>query len=268
MKIGVVGSTGMLGEQVVQTALDRGHTVEMSKVQLERDFSATNFDWGQDVLINCSGKIALKHPSPREMIMVNSLAPWKLAKIAEEIGFHLIHMSTDAVFSGRATKPLMSSSNPDPIDLYGRSKLAGEPLDPYTTVVRGSFIGPDHGFLHWLLHAKSPVQAWNRVTWNGGSVKVMARTLIDIAENEEYQKLGGVLHVAAQKSVTKAWMVEYLVRGLNLPIDVIHLTDVPVIRRALEPDIVLPPVQESLDELIEELEEEWKRPPKSQSQSQ
>ena len=249
MNYAVVGSTGMLGKRVVDELHDRGNdVVSTPRIRFGVGFPSIVFS-GIDVIINCAGSIDLKGDSKTQMIETNAIGPWQLAAAAEEWGCRLIHMSTDCVFSGQTAYSLFSHSLPDPTSLYGRSKLAGEPWGENVLVVRGSFIGPDHGFFPWVLNAKSPIQAWTAALWNGGSVKVMAKALVDLAEGDKT----GILHVAAKRHVSKAWMVEYILEQLDLDITTIQLTDTPAIWRALEPDIVLPPVKDSLDELIEEV---------------
>ena len=253
-----MGATGMLGKRVVQEAEQRGHTVVAPAVRFGEYIVPVTFS-SMDVIINCAGIIPAKMPSPEHMIQVNSLGPWQLARVACEWNTRLVHMSTDCVFSGEKIRSLNTQTLPDPIDLYGRSKLTGEPSGKNVVVVRGSFIGLEHGFLYWLLREKGLVQAWTKAMWNGGSVKIMAHALVDLAESD----VEGVVHVAAETPVSKAWMIEYLIDALDLHIDAINFIREPSIWRALEPDIVLPPVKDSLDELVEEAkatEEEWRTP--------
>ena len=238
----------MLGKRVVEETRRRGHTVAVPMTRFGDKFESLNFS-GADVIINCAGSISLKEPTPVEMIEANAIGPWQLADAAREWDCRLIHMSTDCVFGGERARQLTSNTTPDPVDLYGRSKLAGETWGENVLVVRGSFIGPDHGFFHWVLSTKSPIQAWTKAYWNGGSVNVMAKALVDLAEGN----MIGIVHVAASESVSKAWMVEYILTQLDVDITTVNLIDTPAIWRALEPDIVLQPVKDSLDELIEEV---------------
>jgi dTDP-4-dehydrorhamnose reductase len=57
---------------------------------------------------------------------VNGLAPGLLAQQAKEIGAAFIHFSTDYVFNGRMGTPYTEGDQPDPLNVYGRSKFAGE----------------------------------------------------------------------------------------------------------------------------------------------
>ena len=255
MHLFIFGGSGMLGKRVVSQARERGHTVfapDHNSHPIQDSLDSLRWLSGgkdPDVIINCAGVCP---PSSAElMIPSNSIGPHKLSSF----GFRLIHMSTDCVYSGRKSGWLdAAKDNPDPIDLYGGSKLAGEPAGERVLVVRGSFIGPEHGFLRWLLDAKGTVKAWMNAIWNGGSADRMAEALLNLAEGD----LTGVIHVAAADHVTKAWMVEYLIDALNLPLSV-EIVKEPQISRALWPDVTLPHVKQSLDELISQLngEDRW-----------
>ena|SRR3990167_2111231 len=243
-KIWLFGSSGMLGEKVADVAEEQGYEVySPSHQSWPIELPGTPVQNGDAVVINCAGR--LPPTSFPEMIETNAIGPHQLAKL----GMRMIHVSTDCVFSGKGSESYHSSQErPDPIDLYGRSKLLGEVQAPHVLNVRTSFIGLRHGFLRWLLDSHGKVEAWIHAYWNGGSVRRVAEAIVTLAEGDQT----GVIHLAAAQRVTKAWMVEYLVEELNLPIDSIELVPEPVINRALDPDVLLPPIKQSLDELIEE----------------
>jgi dTDP-4-dehydrorhamnose reductase len=202
---------------------------------------------GADAIINCAG--VLPGRPYRETVLTNALGPHNLARF----GIRLIHMSTDCVFSGRKYPTqngygLDSGLTPDPTDLYGRTKLAGEPSGDHVLVVRGSFIGEGAGFLGWLLSAKGQVDAWERAHWNGTSVAIMAEQLVILAEGRRT----GIAHVASPTEVTKAFMITYLQEQLDLPIEPVAVAE-PAIWRVLWPDIEVPPVEDMLHWLVGDL---------------
>jgi len=244
----------MLGEEVVYQAAERGHEV------VAPTHFHCNIAEGNDLLklfhehtpafdgiINCAGvRPSAERSSIRDMIMTNALGPHMLAKA---FGVHVVQVSTDCVYSGRQPKNgmWMSAQLPDPIDLYGRSKLTGEIYENALTV-RTSFLGLRHGLLPWIIaHQQGTIEAWTRAYWNGGSARAVAQKLLDFSE----QKRTGLLHLAAADPVTKAWMVEYALSSLDRPVNV-RLVDKPRIWRALQPDVELQPVKMSLDELLEQ----------------
>ncbi|CAB1276719.1 dTDP-4-dehydrorhamnose reductase subunit, NAD(P)-binding, of dTDP-L-rhamnose synthase [Candidatus Nitrosacidococcus tergens] len=57
---------------------------------------------------------------------VNGTAPGILAEIAKELDAALIHYSTDYVFNGKNNTPYQEGDIPNPINTYGKTKLAGE----------------------------------------------------------------------------------------------------------------------------------------------
>ena len=59
---------------------------------------------------------------------VNADGPYILAKSAKEIGAKLVHISTDYVFDGTKKEPYSENDKPNPLQVYGKSKLKGELL--------------------------------------------------------------------------------------------------------------------------------------------
>src|SRR5579872_1046511 len=150
----VLGGTGMLGHKLVQRLTARGFWIaatarsasllkspaaRASIAGAKRIFDDVDvLDDDQlsdvvataepDVIVNAVGVIkqidAAKDPVAT--IATNALLPHRLAALCAKRGIRLIHVSTDCVFSGRKG-PYSERSPPDAEDLYGRSKLLGEP---------------------------------------------------------------------------------------------------------------------------------------------
>jgi dTDP-4-dehydrorhamnose reductase len=81
---------------------------------------------------------------------VNHLAVKQLAKIANNQQARLIHISTDYVFDGESDKPYIETDTPNPINVYGRTKLAGEKalqaLMPINAlIIRTSWLYSEYG---------------------------------------------------------------------------------------------------------------------------
>lgn len=249
MKVWVTGANGVLGRRVAEAAQARGHDVLATThwdCPIDSvDCVARMVQAEPDVVINCAGK--LPGAPPIEMVMANSLGPHILAKT----GVRMVHMSTDCVFSTRLAAGRVLNfpdDAPAPVDLYGRTKLAGEPGDPHVLVVRGSFVALDGGFLQWLLKAQGEVEAWMRATWNGTTADIMATKLVELAESDRT----GLIHVASLKVTTKAWMVKTFAQVLGLPITIKETVE-PVLVRALYPDVELPDAEGTMRAYAEEL---------------
>ena len=77
-------------------------------------------------------------------ILVNAVAPGAIARAAAELSVPLVHFSTDYVFDGEKRAPYVESDAVNPINAYGRTKLAGEEAiraaNPKHLILRTSWI--------------------------------------------------------------------------------------------------------------------------------
>jgi len=80
------------------------------------------------LIVNAAAHTAvdLAQSEPDKAFAINATAPGVLAEEAAALGAALIHYSTDYVFDGRKPAPYLESDAPNPLGVYGQSKLAGE----------------------------------------------------------------------------------------------------------------------------------------------
>jgi dTDP-4-dehydrorhamnose reductase len=83
-----------------------------------------------DVLFNAAAynAVDVAESDPAAALAVNATAPRHLAAAARRIGARFVHVSTDYVFDGTASRPYREDDAPRPINVYGASKLAGETI--------------------------------------------------------------------------------------------------------------------------------------------
>ena len=154
-----------------------------------------------DVIINCIGqtnKIRGENLNNIEKyIKLNSLFPFRLKEICGEIKSRLIHFSSDCVFSGE--KGFYSEKdNPDPTDIYGKSKLLGELDYENIITIRKSVIGHEldskKGLLEWFLNHEGIVEGYKEAIFSGLTVLELAR-IIDmyILPNKDIK---GIIHLS------------------------------------------------------------------------
>lgn len=210
----------MLGQAVRET-LRLDHRVwAMGKEHLDiTDFQAVYVllqAIQPQVVINCAGMVKDRRVPAAEFVRVNSLAPHILAQMCDLWRARLIHISTDCVFSGRQG-PYSEDSIPDPLDLYGRSKLAGEVGAPHLTI-RTSFIGlGERGLLAWLKRQKgASVPGYAEAIWSGLTAPALARVIGKLIADDT---AAGVLHVAGQ-AISKRDLLKLLVEAFRLPVKV------------------------------------------------
>lgn len=132
-KIVVLGGKGMLGTDLMQalqkqnitaTVLDLPEFDITDKEQLEESIENAT------VIINCAAYTNVeKAESETELAhKVNAQALGNLAATAKNTGAWVLHISTDFVFDGQSDTPYIETDPPNPINEYGKSKLAGEQL--------------------------------------------------------------------------------------------------------------------------------------------
>jgi dTDP-4-dehydrorhamnose reductase len=81
-----------------------------------------------DLIVNAAAYTAVDRAEsePELALAINGVAPGILAEEAKRLGAALIHYSTDYVFDGSKAAPYTEDDEPRPINVYGRTKLAGE----------------------------------------------------------------------------------------------------------------------------------------------
>ena len=80
------------------------------------------------VVINAAAYTAVDkaETEPERALKINGIAPGILAEEAKKAGALMVHYSTDYVFDGTKTEPYVETDAPNPLGVYGRSKLAGD----------------------------------------------------------------------------------------------------------------------------------------------
>ncbi|MCM1005860.1 MAG: dTDP-4-dehydrorhamnose reductase [Prevotella sp.] len=83
-----------------------------------------------DFVINAAAYTAVDKAESEPDIcrLINTDAPGILAEACAETGAKLVHVSTDYVFGGNASRPYKETDTPKPGSVYGRTKLAGEEI--------------------------------------------------------------------------------------------------------------------------------------------
>ena len=132
MKILLLGSNGQLGRELERQLSSVGSVAAFSRSALD----ITNHRAVRDavlaihpnIIVNAAAFTAVdKAETDSERAnSVNAEAIANLAQIAQKNGAWLIHYSTDYVFDGSKLTPYIETDAPNPINVYGASKLAGE----------------------------------------------------------------------------------------------------------------------------------------------
>jgi dTDP-4-dehydrorhamnose reductase len=132
-------------------------------------------------------------------IRINALMPHELAELCAEWAGHLIHFSTDCVFSGRKGK-YTEDDPPDAEDLYGKSKFLGEVTAPNAITLRTSIIGREltehRSLLDWFLSQNGgSARGFRRVIYSGITTNEMANVVTMLVR--DLPALSGTFQVAS-----------------------------------------------------------------------
>ncbi len=132
MKVLVTGAHGQLGSDIV-SILKNNHEVDgLSRSELDiTNFTLTNRIIQQkkpEVVIHCAAytKVDQAEKDVDQAFLVNAYGTRNMAVASQEAGAKLVYISTDYVFDGTSSVPYREFDVPNPVNNYGKSKLAGE----------------------------------------------------------------------------------------------------------------------------------------------
>jgi len=132
MRILLLGKTGQLGWELNRTLPILGDVTALDSTELD----ITQPDQVQDVIhqfqpliiINATAYTAvdMAENEPKKAMLINGDAPALLADLATVNKAAFIHFSTDYVFDGDKGSEYKENDPPNPLNVYGKSKLTGE----------------------------------------------------------------------------------------------------------------------------------------------
>jgi dTDP-4-dehydrorhamnose reductase len=132
MHILLLGKNGQLGWELQRSLASLGTVTALDIAELNlADFAAvrkTVRALSPQVIVNASAYTAVDRAEsePEKAFAINATIPGILAEEALALKAVLIHYSTDYVFDGGKGSAYSEDDNPNPLNVYGQSKLAGE----------------------------------------------------------------------------------------------------------------------------------------------
>lgn len=193
----------------------------------------------------------------------NALGPQDLAAETADLGIPLVHVSTDYVFDGLANRPYDEHDLPNPLSVYGASKLAGEiavrKLNPRHYIVRTAWLYWESGkgfVLSMCSNASRPeLRVANDQIGSPTYVPHLADAIARLVETGAY----GTYHLAGTGGVSRWQLVSEVFSLLNIstPLRPVSYRVFPrgarrprysVLTSVQEPRIMLPPWQEGIAE--------------------
>ena len=154
---------------------------------------------------------------------VNADGPYILAKSAKEIGAKLVHISTDYVFDGTKKEPYSENDKPNPLQVYGKSKLKGELLiqDTYISgfIIRTSWVYGNHGknFVNTILKlakTKNEIQVIDDQFGSPTYVNDLAEIILNLILNSTLTNLD-LIHYSNKGGVSWYEFAKYIIKLKN-----------------------------------------------------
>lgn len=216
----VTGAGGQLGTDLLHVLASRpdDDVTALTRAQLDltdedgvrtavRDWlSAARARGARPVVVNAAAYTAVDAAEDDEdtALLVNGAAPGWLAEEVAGRG-RLVHVSTDYVFAGDATRPYRVDDEPAPRTAYGRTKLAGEravaAVDDDALVVRTAWVHAAHGtnFVRTMLRLEAEQDTVSVVddqtgtpTWSADLARGLVQAALSPARGVQHATNTGV----------------------------------------------------------------------------
>lgn len=247
MKVLVTGANGQLGYDVVK---------ELQKQNIEcygaarKDFDIVDFNGTEkfianympDVVIHCAAYTYVDKAEDEQGLcyLVNASATENIAEICKKINAKMLYISTDYVFDGTKDGFYEVEDEPNPINVYGKTKLLGEQavqriLKKYF-IVRISWVFGEHGnnFVKTMLRLGKERKGINVVADQYGSPTYtadLAPLLVEMIQTEKY----GIYHATNEGVCTWAEFGEEIFKIAGMDVKVNHITTAEYPTRAKRP---------------------------------
>ena len=220
-RILLTGKTGQVGYELNRSLQGLGEIIALDRSRMD----LANLDQVRAVIrevkpcliINPAAYTAVdKAESEPELAMrINAEAPAVMAEEAKKLGAAMIHYSTDYVFDGTKTSAYVEDDPTCPINVYGRSKLAGEQAIqdagiPHL-ILRTSWVYGQFGknFLLTILRLAQERDALSIVadqygapTWSrtiaDSTAHILAQIGVGTHGHDRWQEVSGLYHMTAQ----------------------------------------------------------------------
>jgi dTDP-4-dehydrorhamnose reductase len=128
----LTGKTGQVGSELLLLLPRLGEVVAPDRHELDflnpHSIRSAVREIRPELIINAAAFTAVDAAETQEAEAhaINADAPGVLAEEAKKIGSAVVHYSTDYVFDGSKATPYDEADSPAPINVYGKTKLAGE----------------------------------------------------------------------------------------------------------------------------------------------
>lgn len=131
MKIVLIGANGQLGSDIAEV-FSKDEVIGLTHTDIEvKDLESVSkniIEYKPDIVINTAAfhNVPECEKNDLKAFEINAIGAKNLAIICKDNNLSLLHISTDYIFDGKTATPYTEDSLPNPLNVYGITKLAGE----------------------------------------------------------------------------------------------------------------------------------------------
>lgn len=227
VRVLVTGAQGLVGTRVVRR-FQRNETHEvlgLGHVALDvtsRDAVLSTITTFQpDLIVHAAAMTGVDdcEARPEAAFVANALAVRYVVDGATRVDARVVHLSTDFVFDGLQRRPYVEWDRPNPLSIYGLSKLGGEQeLRETDTCIRTSWVfgGPDEGFVATVLRlAQRAESSGETLSFVGDqmSVPTFAGDLAELIYDLGVGYVPGMYHATNEGATSRAGFARDILRA-------------------------------------------------------
>jgi len=229
--VAILGGKGMLGTDVASACRQQGFEIKVFDLP---EFDITNVQQlkqalnGVQTIVNCAAYTNVDGAESEAELAyeVNAAAAGRLGALVKEANGWLLHIGTDFVFDGRLNRPYRETDIPNPINEYGKTKLAGEQLLGQNGCrhciirVEWTYGSAGNNFVTKLIQRAKTNKVLKVVDDQTGSPTATTEVSKVICELLR-KKPVGIFHFASDGYVSRYEMAKFIFDKLSMNVDVL-----------------------------------------------
>lgn len=246
MKVLITGADGQLGHDLVSNLSNHHQAIGLNRKQLDVTDIARVSEVVQtirpDVVIHAAActHVDQAEQDPDIAYLINTYGTRNVTAAAQQMGAKMIYISTDYVFDGHSNIPYQEYDRVNPLNVYGKSKLAGEEMvktlsDRYF-IVRTSWLFGKHrnNFVKTMLKLAEDQKEVSVVDDQLGSPTYswdLACFLADLSESDKF----GIYHASNSGACSWYEFAKAIFAEAGLETNVIPISTAQIARPARRP---------------------------------
>jgi len=252
MRVLITGASGQLGTDLCRALLNI-EVIPLTHADIEitdmNSVKAAFTEHRPDIVINTAAYVRVDDcESQGKAFLVNALGARNVAVACQEIGAKLVHISTDYVFGGESelrTVPYTEFDLPIPLNIYGKSKLAGENLVRHLCakhfIIRSSGLfgiagasGKGGNFVETMLKLakeRDELKVVNDQVCSPTYTKDLAKKIVQLIDTEYY----GIFHITNKGACSWYEFAREIMRLADLKTPIIPITSDQYPQKARRP---------------------------------